>query len=79
VEDGVLTPQLLGVLLKRAQVQTLLGDSPGGVGLQVEHVMHVLGQRSHTDVEVSALIVGHSLKMLLPHGILLVTNQEECD
>jgi hypothetical protein len=35
-------PQILSVLLKRAQVQTLLGDGPGGVGLQVEHLLHGL-------------------------------------
>jgi hypothetical protein len=79
VEDGVLTPQLLGVLLKRAQVQTLLDDGPDGVVLQVEHVLRVLGQRSHAGMEVRALGVRHGLKMLLPHGILLVSNQEERD
>jgi hypothetical protein len=42
-------------------------------------VLRVLGQRSHAGVEVRALGVGHSLKMLLPHGILLVTNQKERD
>jgi hypothetical protein len=66
-------PQLLGLLLKRAQVQTLLGDGPGSVLLQVEHVLCILGQRNRADMEVRALGVRHGLKMLLPHGILLVT------
>jgi hypothetical protein len=60
-------------------VQTLLGDGPGGVGLQVEHVLRVLSQCSHAGVEVRALGVEHGLKTLLPHGILLVTNREEHD
>jgi hypothetical protein len=33
----------------------MLGDGPGCVGLQVEHVLRVLGQRSHAGVEVRAL------------------------
>jgi hypothetical protein len=67
------------MLLKRAQVQTLLHDGPGGAGLQVKHVLRVLSQRSHADVEVRALRVGHGLKTLLPHKILLVTNRKERD
>jgi hypothetical protein len=54
-------------------------DSPGGVVMHVEHVLHVLGQYSHAGVEARALEVGHGLKTLLPHGILLVTNREERD
>jgi hypothetical protein len=61
------------MLLKRAQVQMLLGDIPGGVGLHVEHVLRVLDQCSHDGVEVRALGVGHGLNTLLPHRILLVT------
>jgi hypothetical protein len=79
VEDDVPMPQLLGMLLKRAQVQTLLDDAPDGVVLQVEHVLRVLSQHSHASVEVRALGVRHSLKTLLPHRILLVMNQEERD
>jgi hypothetical protein len=60
-------------------VQTLLDDSPGSAGLQVEHVLHVPGKRSHAGVEVRALGVRHGLKTLLPHRILLVTNQKERD
>jgi hypothetical protein len=72
-------PQLLDVLLKRAQVQTLLDDGPGSPGLQVTHVLRVPSQHSHADVEVRALRVGHGLKMLLSHRILLVMNQKERD
>jgi hypothetical protein len=72
-------PQLLDMLLEQAQVQMLLDDGPSNAGLQVKHVLCVLGQLSHASVEVRALGVGHGLKMLLPHGILLVTNQKERD
>jgi hypothetical protein len=72
-------PLLLDVLLKRAPVQTLLDDGPGSAGLQVKHVLHVPGQRSHAGVEVRALEVGHGLKMLLPQRILLVMNRKERD
>jgi hypothetical protein len=51
----------------------------GGVVLKVEQVLHVPGQRSHPSVEVRALEVGHSLKALLPHGVLLIPNQEKRD
>jgi hypothetical protein len=47
--------------------------------LEVEQVLRVLGQRSHPSVEVRALEVGHSLKTLLPHGVLLILNQEMHD
>jgi hypothetical protein len=70
-------PQLLDVLLKQARVQTLLDDGPGSASMQVKHVLHVPGQRSHADVEVRALRVGHGLKTLLSHMILLVTNRKE--
>jgi hypothetical protein len=79
MEDGVCTPQLLDMLLKRARVQMLLDDGPGSAGLQVKHVLRVTGQRSHAGVEVRALGVRHGLKTLLPHRILLVTNQKERD
>jgi hypothetical protein len=65
--------------MTRGQMQTVLDDSPGGVVLQVDHVLRVLGQRSHANVEVRALGVGHGLKTLLPHGILLIMNREEHD
>jgi hypothetical protein len=61
--------------MTRGQMQTVLDDSPGGVVLQVDHVLRVLGQRSHANVEVRALGVGHGLKTLLPHGILLIMNR----
>jgi hypothetical protein len=60
-------------------VQMLLDDGPVSAGLQVKHVLHVPGQRCHAGVEVRALRVGHSLKTLLPHRILLVTNRKERD
>jgi hypothetical protein len=72
-------PQLLDVLLKQARVQTLPHDGPTSAGLQVEHLLRVPSQRSHAGVEVRALGVGHGLKVLLPHRILLVTDRKECD
>jgi hypothetical protein len=45
--------------------------------LEVEQVMRVHGQRSHPDVERRALEVGHSLKAMLPYGVLLILNQEK--
>jgi hypothetical protein len=77
MEDGVCTPQLLNVLLKRARVQMLSHDGPVGAGLQVKQVLRVPSQCSHASVEVGALEVGHSLKALLPHRILLVADQKE--
>jgi hypothetical protein len=47
--------------------------------LKVEHALHVPGQRSHPDVEVRALEVGHDLKTLLPYGVLLIPNREKRD
>jgi hypothetical protein len=47
--------------------------------LEVEQVLHVLGQRSHLGVEVRALEVGHGLKMLLPYEVLLIPNREKHD
>jgi hypothetical protein len=68
-------PQLLnlscgggGTLLVRHQTRTLLPGCPGGVVLEVEQVLHVLGHRGHLGVEVRALEVGHGLKTLLPYG-----------
>jgi hypothetical protein len=68
-----------GTLLIRCQMRTLLHAYPGGVVLKVEQVLHVLGQRSHPDMEVRALEVGHGLKTLLPHGVLLILNWEKHD
>jgi hypothetical protein len=72
-------PQLLNVLLKRAQVQTLLDDGPDSSDLQVKHVLCIPDQCSHAGIEVRALRVGHGLKMLLPHRVLLVMNRKESD
>jgi hypothetical protein len=47
--------------------------------LEVEQVVHVLGQRSHPGVEVRALEVGHGHKTLLPYGVLLIPNREKHD
>jgi hypothetical protein len=67
------------MLLKRARVETLLDDGPGSAGLQVKQVLRIPSQRSHANMEVRALGVGHGLKMLLAHMILLVTDQKEDD
>jgi hypothetical protein len=74
-----LLPQPLGVLLVCDQPQTLLDDGLGGVVLQVEQVLNILVHLSHTGVEVGALGVGHNHKVLLPHGVLLIMNQEDHD
>jgi hypothetical protein len=68
-----------GTLLVRHQTCTLLHSCLGGVVLEVEQVLCVLGQRSHPDVEVKALEVGHGLKTLLPYGVLLIPNWEKRD
>jgi hypothetical protein len=60
-------------------VQTLPHDGPASAGLQVKHVLRVPSQSSHAGVEVRALRVGHGLKALLPHRILLVTYWKERD
>jgi hypothetical protein len=60
-------------------VQMLSHDGPIGAGLQVKHVMHVPCQCSHASVEVGPLGVGHGLKVLLSHRILLVADRKERD
>jgi hypothetical protein len=68
-----------GTLLVRRQMHTLLPGCPGGVVLEVEEVLCVLGQQSHPNVKVRALEVGHGLKMLLPYEVLLILNREKRD
>jgi hypothetical protein len=67
------------MLLKEGHPQTLLDNSLDGVPLQVEHVLRVHGHHSHASVEVRALRVGHILRTLPPHGILLLMDQEQRD
>jgi hypothetical protein len=76
-EDGILMPQPLDVLPVCGQPQMLLDDGLSSAVLQVQQVLHVPGHLSHTGVEVRALRVGHGHKALLPHGVLLIMNQEE--
>jgi hypothetical protein len=52
-------------------------DGPTGAGLQIKQVLHIPSQCSHAGVEVGPLGVGHNLKALLPHGILLVADRKE--
>jgi hypothetical protein len=66
-----------GTLLVRRQTRTLLPACPGGVVLEVEHVLHIPGQRSHPGVEVRALEVRHGLNSLLPYRVLLILNREK--
>jgi hypothetical protein len=66
---------LLGV---RPQTHTLLGDNSVSVVLQVEQVPHVLGQVGEVEAELQASDVAHGLVALLPLGLLLITNREEC-
>jgi hypothetical protein len=61
------------------QMHTLLHDSSGGVVLQVEQVLRILGHRSHAAIEVRAVEVRHGLQVLLPHGIFLIPNGEKHD
>jgi hypothetical protein len=68
-----------GTLLICRQMRTLLPGCPSGVVLEVEQVLCILGQRSHPSMEVRALEVGHSLKTLLPYGVLLIPNREKRD
>jgi hypothetical protein len=49
-------------------MRTLQPGHPGDVVLEVEQVLCLPGQRSHLDVEVRALEVGHGFKVLLPYG-----------
>jgi hypothetical protein len=86
VDDGILMSQPLnlasgggGTLLARRQTRTLQYARPGGVVLEVEYVLCIPSQRSHPDMEVRALEVGHSLMALLPYGVLLILNQEKHD
>jgi hypothetical protein len=46
---------------------------------EVEQVLCVPGQQNHPSVEVRALEIGHSLKVLLPYRVLLILNQEKRD
>jgi hypothetical protein len=72
-------PQSLDMLLDDGHPQMLLYDGLDSVPLQVEHVLCVLGHRSHASVKVRTLCVGHVLKMLPPHGLLLLTDREQRD
>jgi hypothetical protein len=85
-EKSILLLQLLKltrngivVLIVCGQMHTLLHDSPGGVMLQVEQVLRILGHRNHVGAEVRALEVRHGLKALLPHGVFLILNREKRD
>jgi hypothetical protein len=68
-----------GTLLIRRQTRTLLPGCPGGVVLEVEQVLCILGQRSHPVMKVRVIEVGHGLKMLLPYRVLLILNWEKRD
>jgi hypothetical protein len=57
----------------------LLHAGPSGVVLEVEQVLRIPSQRSHLDVEVRALEVGHGLKVQLPYRVLLILNREKRD
>jgi hypothetical protein len=57
----------------------LLHACSEGVVLEVELVLCVPSQRSYPSMEVRALEIGHSLKALLPYGVLLIPNREKRD
>jgi hypothetical protein len=63
------------VFIVCSQTHTLLHDSPGGVMLQVEQVLRILGHHSHANIEVRTLKVRHGVKVLLPHGVFLILNR----
>jgi hypothetical protein len=67
------------VLLICGQMHMLLHVDPGGVVLQVEQVLCILGHCNHPGAEVGALEVRHGLKMLLSYRVLLILNQEKRD
>jgi hypothetical protein len=86
VEKSILLLQLLKlvrnggvVLIVCGKTHMLLHDHPDGVMLQVEQVLRVLGHHNHASAEVRALEVRHNLKVLLPHRIFLIPNQEKSD
>jgi hypothetical protein len=54
-------------------------DGPASAGLHVKHVPRVPCQCSHASVEVGTPGVGHGLKALLSHKILLVADRKERD
>jgi hypothetical protein len=66
-----------GTLLLCCQTRTLLHACPGGVVVKVEQVLRVPGQRSHPGMELRSFEVGHSLKTLLPYGVLLILNRKK--
>jgi hypothetical protein len=68
-----------GTLLVRRQTRMLQHAYPGGVVLEVQQVLRVPSQQSHPGMKVRALDIGHSLKALLPHGVLLILNREKRD
>jgi hypothetical protein len=61
------------------QMLTLLHDGPGGVVLQADQVLHVLGHHSYAGVEVGSLEVTHGLRAPLLHRILLILSPEKRD
>jgi hypothetical protein len=65
------------VLIVCGRMHMLLQDSPGGVMLQVEQVLCIIGHHSQASIEVRALLVRHILKALLPHRIFLILNREK--
>jgi hypothetical protein len=66
---------LLGVYV---QTCMLLGDNSARVVLQVEQVRRILGHVRALEAELQAGHVTHMVVVLLPHGLLLIPNQEEC-
>jgi hypothetical protein len=79
VEGGFLVPRSLDMLLEEGQPQMLLDNGLDSVPLQVEHVLCILGHRSHVGMKVRTLRVSHGLKTLPPHGLLLLVNRKQCD
>jgi hypothetical protein len=67
------------MLLEEGHSQTLLDDGLDAAPLQVEHILRILGPRSYASVEVRTLWVGHVLKTLPPHGLLLLVDREQHD
>jgi hypothetical protein len=67
------------VLIISIHTHALLYDNLGGLVLQVERGLCILGHCSHACMEVQALGIRYGLKALLPHRVSLIAKQEERD
>jgi hypothetical protein len=85
-EDAVLTTHLLqlvrcvgGLLRVCLQTHMLLDDNATGVVLEVEQVLRVVGHLRPSSTELWAGEVTSGLEVLVPLGLLLLTDRKEHD